>query len=281
MNRFFVNTNPVKPFLRWAGGKQNLIKHLLKFVPKNYDEHTYIEPFLGAGSMFFALEPKKAILSDLNVHLMNCYKMIRKDPMRIHYYLQIHHRNHSKQYYYRTRDVFNKKINSISIAQASRFIYLNKTCFNGIFRVNESGLFNVPYGKKVNPSIVSRDELIRVAKLLREAKLFSFSYEKILIYVKKGDFIYLDPPYPPLNMSSSFAHYTKERFGEADQLRLSIFAKKLKSLGCNVLISNADTAQIKRMYKDWYIYSTNTIRYISCKSKKQKVRELIILSYKH
>jgi DNA adenine methylase len=270
----------IKPFLRWAGGKQNLIKFLIKFVPKDYNEHHYYEPFLGAGSMFFRIAPNSALLSDYNIHLINCYKMIAKYPFKMHKLLILFLENDSKKYYYKIRVDFNRNINESSYIQAVKFIYLNKTCFNGIFRVNKKGTFNVPYGYKGKLSIPTLEYFYNLSQILKKVRLGCFSYEKIENLVKKGDFIYLDPPYPPLNGSSYFSHYTKERFFSNDQKKLAIFAEKLSNRGCNILISNADTKEIRNLYFKWYKESIDVIRFISCKSKRHKVKELVITNYK-
>jgi len=270
----------IKPFLRWAGGKQNLIKFLIKFVPEGYNKHNYYEPFLGAGSMFFKIIPNNATLSDYNFHLINCYKMIAEYPYKIHDLLKLLLRNNSKEYYYKIRTNFNKNIKEFSYVQAAKFIYLNKTCFNGIYRVNKEGTFNVPYGRKEHLSIPTLEYFNNLSLILKKVKLECFSYEKIDNLVKEGDFIYLDPPYPPLNGSSYFSHYTKDRFFSADQKRLAVFAEKLSNKGCKILISNADTKEIRKLYFKWYKKSINVVRYISCKSERKRVKELAITNYK-
>ena len=270
----------MKPFLKWAGGKQNLIKHLIPFVPEDYQERTYFEPFLGAGTMFFELSPKRAVLSDLNPHLMNCIEMVRKNPRRMHSYLLVHKRKSCEDYYYKVRRLFNKKIDSCSTAQAARFVYLNKTCFNGIFRVNKSGLFNVPYGYRDRAAIPSLGDLLAPSRRLKRAKLLCFSYENVITLVDEDSFVYIDPPYPPIGENSSFNHYTAKRFGKLDQERLAEFAGQLDSLGCSVMISNADTKTMRQLYSGWFISSTEVTRYITCKSEKHRVKELVITNYK-
>ncbi|TET10394.1 MAG: Dam family site-specific DNA-(adenine-N6)-methyltransferase [Candidatus Atribacteria bacterium] len=269
----------IKPFLRWIGGKQNLIKFLIKFVPEDYNKHKYYEPFLGAGSMFFKIIPDNAYLSDYNFHLINCYKMIAEYPYKVHNLLNLFLKNDSKKYYYKIRANFNRNIKKFSYVQAAKFIYLNKTCFNGIYRVNKEGSFNVPYGYKENLSIPTLQYLNDLSFILKKVKLECFSYENIYSLVKKGDFVYLDPPYPPLNGSSYFSHYTKERFFSDDQKRLAVFAEKLSNKGCNVLISNADTKEIRELYLKWYKKPIDVVRYVSCKSKRRRVKELIIANY--
>ena len=272
-----LNNNPITPFIRWAGGKQKLINRLLKFVPADFYERTYKEPFLGAGALFFHLQPQNAFLSDANSHLMNCYFYIKKNPQLIHTYLQQHLSKTNKEYYYKIRDLYNKSIPTA--AQAARFIYLNKTCFNGIFRVNLKNQFNVPYGYKEPPVIPSQSQLNAVHLALQTSDLCSKSFEKTTNDLSSNDFIYLDPPYPPINGTSYFTHYTKERFGEKDQETLSTYVNALNKTGAKFMMSNADIPLIRELYKKYNIYDLSVTRCITCKTKKHKVSELVITNY--
>jgi DNA adenine methylase len=264
-------------FLRWAGGKVHSADRLITFLPKNYYEGTYWEPFLGGGSMFFALSPPAAVLSDLNNHLIHCFKMVRNYPEKIYTYLGEFERSDSEATYYNIRTEYNKSKSTIK--QAAQFIYLNKTSYNGIFRVNRSGEYNVPYGRKENPAFPSLEHLMRISHALKKTELRTSSFEKIEKDVKSGDFIYLDPPYPPLNGTSYFTHYTKERFGENEQIKVSDFASRLNDMDCRVMISNADIPFIRNLYKSWNIRMLPVTRWITCKSKRHKVNELIITNY--
>lgn len=266
-----------KPFLRWAGGKRQILKRLLSFLPPDVKDRTYREPFLGAGSLFFAVQPSKAVISDANKHLIMVYECIRDRPDLVSRYLREHARNNCKKYYYKIRNTYNKKIDSV--AQAARFIYLNKSCFNGIFRVNQKGLFNVPYGKQKSPYIPSAEHLRNVAATLRGTDIFTASFEKALEGVKKGDFIYLDPPYPPLNSTSCFNHYTADKFGDKQQEKLSTTVKELDAAGCLFMLSNAKTRKIQKLYKGFSIRTLPVTRFITCKSKRHKVKELVITNY--
>ena len=274
-----MDTKIMKPFLRWAGGKQYLLHHLLRFIPENYREVRYFEPFFGAGSLFFAVSPRKAILSDLNSHLIDCYNIVRDYPKKLYYYLLRHKKNNSKKYYYEIRNQFNKYLGQNTIAQASRFIYLNRACFNGIFRVNTFGYFNVPYDSNKTLVFPSLSELYQFSGVLKNVLLITCSYEKILPKTRTGDFIYIDPPYPPLNGTSYFTHYTKDRFPISDQIKVYLFAEKLLKKGCNVLITNADTDEIRKLYRNWHIFPVEATRFISCKSKRHKVGEVIMTNY--
>jgi DNA adenine methylase len=267
----------VRPFLRWAGGKRQLRRVLLEFLPSDIDSRTYREPFLGGGSLFFALQPEAAVLSDANEHLIRCYEFVRDQPSRVARYLQFHALRNSESYYYKVRDEYN--VSHFSAAQAARFIYLNKTCFNGIFRVNTKGQFNVPYGWKESPAIPNKKELATVAVTLKNASLQASSFEKALKDSSRGDFIYLDPPYPPLNGTAYFTHYTSDRFSEQDQRRLATCIHGLDRSGCLFMISNADTPLIRRLYGKYQLVSLPVTRYLTCKSVRHKVKELVITNY--
>ena len=266
-----------KPFLRWAGGKQLLLKHILPFIYKDYDQNTYWEPFLGSGAFFFALRPKRAVLSDLNKHLINCFKAIKDDPYEVHEHLSKFTKTITPSNYYKIRNDFNK--NGLSIINAARFIYLNRTCFNGLYRVNKNEKFNVPYGYKKNPIIPTKEDLLNACNLLQNSLIISGSYEDVLVNAEKGDFIYLDPPYPPLDKTSYFNNYTKQKFTHKDQILLSRVSKELDKKGCLLMISNADLKEIRDLYHGWDIQSLSVVRWITCKRTKHKVNEIIIRNY--
>ena len=266
-----------KPILRWAGGKWHLINYLKKYLPVDYANRRYCEPFLGAGSLFFSLKPQNAFISDLNEHLINCYQHIRDNPKLISTYLQRHSKNTSEDYYYGLRDLYNKSADSI--AQAARFIYLNRTCFNGIFRVNLKGEFNVPYGWKEPPPIPTFGQLLETSKSLEKTRIEAISFDLALAQINKKDFIYLDPPYPPLNGTSFFTHYTSDRFLKEDQKRLAQLVKELDKVGCKILMSNADTKYIRELYKKFNISNLSVRRWVTSKAVKHQVSELVITNY--
>ncbi len=267
----------VSPFLRWAGGKQQLKRILLAFLPLDVSERTYREPFLGGGSLFFAIQPAAAVLSDANEHLIKCYEFVRDQPTLVARYLRAHALKNTKAHYYRVREEYNAS--DFSAAQAARFIYLNKTCFNGIFRVNAKGKFNVPYGRKESPAIPDGAKLVTVAAALKSASLRALSFEQALENSARGDFVYLDPPYPPLNGTAYFTHYTSERFSVQDQRNVAERVHELDRRGCLLMISNADTPLIRRLYRKYELVSLPVIRYLTCKSVRHKVKELVITNY--
>jgi len=272
------NQQDTKPFLRWAGGKNRIVNLLEEHMPPNFSNgNEYYEPFLGAGSLFFRLEPLNATLSDNNKDLIECYKAVQKNPELIVKHLQQYLLNNCKNYYYKMRDKYNNS--NPSIAKAALFIYLNKTCFNGIWRVNKKGEFNVPYGYR-EPLLPSKDNLLNPSTALSKARIIHEDYKKIVEYARKGDFIYFDPPYPPLNGTSYFTHYTKEGFNREDHSELASVAKMLNKKGCYIMISNADIQFIRSLYKEVFnLYDLEVTRWISANGKRHKVQELIITNY--
>lgn len=267
----------IEPFLRWVGGKQQILGRLLNFVPEDLEERTYREPFLGAGSLFFAVAPKMSHLSDANAALTSCFRQVKRYPSAVARHLASHSDADSKQHFYTTRDAYNS--GSSSAAQAARFIYLNRTCFNGIYRVNRQGKFNVPYGYKAAPKIPLLEHLEQASGHLMNAELTCQSYEVALRYARAGDFIYLDPPYPPLNDTAYFTHYTRSRFGFQDQIELSCLVQALDKRGCLILMSNADTKHIRSLYRDLNLYTLPVTRFVTCKKERHSVSELIITNY--
>lgn len=270
-------TTDIKPFLRWAGGKSRLMNLLLHYLPDDISKRKYIEPFVGAGSMFLALQPKQAFLSDANSHLINTYKYIHSSPHLIHRYLSQHLKRTCEAYYYQIRECYNRS--KPSAAQAARFIYLNKTCFNGIFRVNRDDEFNVPYGWKEPPLLPGLQHLRRVSKALKGVKLVACGFQEALRNTTSKDFIYIDPPYPPLNGIANFTHYTADRFTETDQRQLAQLFSNLHLKGCKLMMSNADLPLIRRLYKGFNIHKLSVVRWITCKNKKHSVSELVITNY--
>jgi DNA adenine methylase len=267
----------VPPILRWAGGKRQLLPRLIEFLPHDLSNGTYREPFLGAASVFFALQPRKAVLSDANDYLISCYAHVRDNWLAVNRALRFHVRRTNQEHYYRTRDRYNKSRHSAS--QAARFIYLNKTCFNGIFRVNLKGEFNVPYGWKEPPAIPSAEILERAGKALKHAVLLTCKFEESLREAKRNDFVYLDPPYPPLNGTAYFTHYTMDRFTQSDQERLASLVAHLDQIGCRFLMTSADIPMIRALYKGFQIRSLPVTRFITCKAVRHTVSELVITNY--
>lgn len=270
------SSSRITPPLRWAGGKQRWVKKLASFLPSNLSG-VYHEPFLGAGSLFFFMRPRTAFLSDANKHLIECYRFIRDRPDLIHRYLSGHASLSSRQHYYEVRELYNGA--STSASQAARFIYLNKACFHGVFRVNTNGEFNVPYGWSEPPAIPTLSTLREASSALKKASLRVCGFDRAMTQVRPGDFVYLDPPFPPLNGTSFFRHYTIDRFSTENQERLAEVVHRLNAEHVLVMMSNADTKSIRRLYRGFNISALPTVRWVSLKKTKHLVKELIITNY--
>lgn len=267
-----------RPLFRWAGGKQRLARQLASFLPRDMTDVRYVEPFFGAGSLFFQVRPRKATLADLNPHLMQAYIQVRDNPLAVHRCLSSHRGLNSKCHYYRTRELYNWCSNS-SAAQAARFIYLNRTCYNGVFRVNLADEFNVPYGRKDQPTFPGNHELLAVSRALRCARLRRRCFRTTLSELDSHSFVYLDPPYPPLNGTAFFRHYTRNRFGDSDQRELAEMVRELDEAGIRFMMSNADTQLTKKLYSRFHITLLDVTRSVSCKTVKHQVGELVITNY--
>ncbi|WP_199745273.1 DNA adenine methylase [Brachyspira aalborgi] len=272
----------IKPFVKWAGGKNGLINSLISFIPKNFN--SYFEPFVGGGALFFYLKnlnilnSKKIYLNDKNAELINSYKQIKINPNKLLEKLEILKNNHSKEYFYKIRNL-DRDFDFYSLSEvfrAARFIYLNKTCFNGLCRYNAKGNFNTPMGSYKNPKIYDKDLIFSVHEVLKNVSITNKDFEVVSLKAKKGDFVYFDPPYYPLNKTSSFVSYT-DNFSANEQIRLYKLFKMLDCEGIKVLQSNSNTDFIKELYKDFEIIEVISKRAINCKGDKRgKIMELII-----
>lgn len=258
------------PFLKWAGGKRTLMPYIVQILPERFND--YYEPFLGGGSVFFFLsnQIRKAYLSDINQELMLTYQILKKYPDALVKKLKKHKRKHNKTYYNNIRNNFDTQ-NSIQLV--SQFIYLNKTCYNGLYRVNKEGKFNVPMGSYKDPSICDEINLFKVSKVLKSANLKMQSFTSVK--PKRGDLIYCDPPY-----DNTFTAYTKEGFNREGQKELKKSCDRWRKAGAYVIVSNNDTSFIKKLYKGYKFIPVKMARNINCKSeKRKKVSELLILGY--
>lgn len=278
---------PVKPFVKWAGGKRQLMAEIVKYKPKTYKK--FIEPFVGGGSVFMELQNNKTVINDFNSELINTYIVIRDNVDGLIQELEKHKKNDSKEYFYELRawdrdGTLEKKSN---VERASRFIYLNKTCFNGLFRVNSQGQFNVPYGNYKNPNIVNKEVLIADSKFLNKSgiKILNGDFEEATKTARKGDFVYFDPPYAPLvEDSQSFVGYTLNGFDYKEQVRLRDLFVELDKKGCFVMLSNSSSKLIHDLYSD---YKENTViigatRNINSKaSGRGKVDEVLVMNYNY
>jgi DNA adenine methylase len=266
------------PFLKWAGGKRQLLSQMEKFIPKKFNK--YIEPFVGGGALFFFILPKKAILIDNNLELINCYKVIKRNVNELVKYLKEH--TYNKEYYYKIRAIDRnvEKYRTLpDIEKAARTIFLNKTGYNGLFRVNQKGFFNVPFGRYKNPKICDRKNLFAVHHALQSVKIVHSSFEHCLDYAEEEDFVYLDPPYYPISDTSLFTSYTKDNFGKKSQIKLYTIFQKLDQKGCQILLNNSYSDFILNLYKDFRIEILKAKRAINSKSNKRgEIKEVLIMN---
>lgn len=266
------------PFLKWAGGKSQLLSQYGEFFPFTFNN--YFEPFIGGGAVFFHMMGKyenlSATISDCNYDLINCYEVIRNQPAELIDALK-NHKNDS-DYFYSVRATDPQTLSKVE--RAARIIFLNKTCFNGLYRVNRKGQFNVPFGRYNNPRICDEANINAVSESLAQVRIMHSSYDKSANLAKPGDFVYFDPPYQPLSATASFTSYTENSFGLADQQRLSALFSKLAAKGCKVMLSNSDNDLVRELYKDFRIETVKATRAINCKAEKRgQISELLIMNY--
>lgn len=274
-------TIPVKqhlrPFLKWAGGKQRLIPQYQQYFPPCQHIHHYFEPFIGGGAIFFHFQPTFTTLADRNKTLIEVYQAVQQDVEAVIDALRLH-RNEA-DYFYEIRAL---DVTQLTVAQrAARIIFLNKTCYNGLFRENSKGKFNVPFGRYKNPKICDADRLRLASSALQNVTLLAADFENVVETAVAGDFIYLDPPYAPITATSSFTQYDKHGFAIADQIRLSETVADLTKRGCKVMLSNSSAPIIYDLYAgDYRLVEMQARRNINSKGNRRgPVKELLILNY--
>jgi len=277
----------VRPYLKWAGGKRQLEKDILPVCPQEYN--TYYEPFVGAGAIFFALQPKKAIINDLNDQLCLTYKVIKNDVNSLIDALKEHKKNNCKEYYYeqREKDRSEDFSNMSDVDKAARLIYLNKTCYNGLYRVNSMGHFNTPYGRYDNPTIFDEEVLLAISKYMNSnnVTIRNLSFEQAVKDAKKGDFVYFDPPYDSPNCTN-FTGYQADGFDHEMQTKLKDLMDDLTDIGVKCLLSNAATDFILDLYKNktrnkFEIETISANRLIGSNvDSRTKVDEVLVRNYK-
>lgn len=274
-----------KPFVKWAGGKRQIIDKLKKYVPEEFD--TYYEPFVGGEALLFELSPKHAVINDSNEELMNVYRCLCDEEKfkKMCNVLNHYETSHSEEFFYevRNKDRSKNAYNRLSdYTRAARTIYLNKACFNGLYRVNSKNEFNVPFGKKLKVNTYEGSNLITVSNYLtmNDIKMLSVDFEEAVKDAKKGDFIYFDPPYD--SDTSTFNSYTEEGFNKDEQRRLASVFKELDKRGCYVMLSNHNTLLVNELYKEYHFHIIEAKRNINANGKKRgKVEELIITNYEN
>jgi DNA adenine methylase len=299
-----------KPFLKWAGGKNQTLSELELRLPlcikKTGVIEKYVEPFIGGGAFFFLLKRdykiKKSLLVDINRELIISYKVIQKDPLKLieklknleEIFINLS-REDRKELFYEIRYLYNQQItgfdyknyNNDWVERASSLIFLNRTCFNGLFRQNSKGEFNVPYGDYVNPNICDEVNIFEVSKALKETEIIQSDFEITAKFIKENTFVYLDPPYRPLNKTSSFTSYAKEDFCDKDQIRLSDFYRKMSKKGAYLMLSNSDPKNqnpeddfFDDLYSDFNIDRILASRMINSNGKKRgKIKEILVTNY--
>ena len=291
-----------KPFIKWAGGKTQLMTQFENILPHNIEEaehFTYIEPFVGGGAMLFHMLQKytnigRVIINDINPNLITAYRVIRDTPERLITdlkMLQREFRQNSneearKEYFLRIRKSYNEDTHN-DVTNTAMFIFLNRTCFNGLYRVNSKGYFNVPFGKYTNPTICDEELLLEDSKILQNVEILCGDYTLIERYVDNNTFIYFDPPYRPLSTTSSFTSYSKENFDDTEQTRLAHFFARLSRYGCKMMLSNSDCCAqnpndtfFENLYGNFIIDKVHASRFVNAiPSKRGKLTEILVRNY--
>lgn len=269
------------PFLKWVGGKGRLLSQLIPLLPPGVERMRHVEPFTGGGAMFFARGPERALLCDLNASLVDTYLAVRDDVESVIGELETLSLAHASGTYYRVRERYNAERRALSRNErAAMFVYLNKTCFNGLHRVNRRGEFNVPEGRYKNPNICDEHALRTASSALQRAEIKHTSFEGLLSLAKPGDFVYLDPPYEPVSTTASFVAYGADGFSQADQTRLRDVVDELDRRGCKIMLSNSDVPFIRSIYAEYRIDTVAAPRAINCDAEKRGlVSEVVVRNY--
>ena len=277
-----IEIEKLQPFTKWTGGKRKLIPKLKELMPEIYGN--YYEPFIGGGALFFELSPRVAIINDFNEELINCYIQIKENPIKLIEILKIHKEKNSKEYYLEIRglDRTDKFKELSKVERAARIMYMLRVDFNGLYRVNSKNQFNVPYGNYANPKIVDEELINNISNYLNtyDITITSGDFEDSVSTVKEGDFVYFDPPYIPLNETSSFTSYTHEGFSYEDQVRLRNTVRRLTEKGVKVMVSNSSSKLTIDLYEDFNIHYVDVSRTNGAKSSSRGIiKEVIITNY--
>lgn len=272
----------LQPIVKWVGGKRSLLDKILPIIRETYYE-TYFEPFLGGGAIFLALAPQKAIVNDYNDELMNVYHQVKYSIDKLLPLLANHEQLNSEAYFYDLRAMDRKSDYSLvpKVIRAARFLYLNKTSYNGLYRVNKNNQCNMPYGRYAHPNIVNEDGLRALSAYLNNNKviLYSYDYSSVLCMASFRDLVYLDPPYMPVSKSASFTAYNSQGFAYAEQVRLKKECDKLRERNVSFIESNADTPEIRELYKDYSLIELTARRSVNSRGDlRSGAKEVLIVS---
>ena len=272
----------LQPFTKWTGGKRQLLPVIRELMPKTYNR--YFEPFVGGGALFFDLAPKDAVINDFNAELINCYQQIKDNPQELIEILKVHQEYNSKEYYLDLRSADrDERIDMMSeVQRAARILYMLRVDFNGLYRVNSKNQFNVPYGRYKNPKIVDENLVSTISTYLNnnQIEIKKGDFEKAVLDVQPGDFVYFDPPYIPLSETSAFTSYTHEGFSYDEQVRLRDTFKKLSDTGAYVMLSNSSSFLVEELYRDFNIHYVEATRTNGAKSSSRgKISEIIVTNY--
>ncbi|MCA9936351.1 MAG: DNA adenine methylase [Ardenticatenaceae bacterium] len=273
------HTTPLRPFLKWAGGKQHLLRQYQPYLPQPGQIGRYYEPFIGSAAVFFHVQPSPATLSDRNPNLIEAYRAVQTDVGGVIAALQPH--RNDADYYYAIRAQNPADLSPVE--RAARLIYLNKTCYNGLYRENSRGEFNVPFGRYKNPKICDEERLRAASAALQGVTLCVDDFAAVVETAVSNDFIYFDPPYVPLNATSSFTSYSRHGFDEADQRRLAETIHQLNGRGCRIMLSNSDTPLVHELYRrpGYHFITIQARRNINSKAHRRgPVNELLIINYR-
>jgi len=276
-----LSPSEATPFLKWVGGKAKLRHALNGLMPSGVELMRHVEPFVGGGALFFARAPQRALLCDINRDLISTYESVRDEPNAVLTHLTKLGTGHGESGYYDVRQRFNARDHKTKAERAAHFIYLNKTCFNGLYRVNRKGEFNVPMGRYAKPNIADADTLHTASAALKSADLRCAPFETLLSEVRPGDFVYMDPPYEPVSRTANFTAYAQDGFAQADQTRLRDVYRELDRRGAKLMLSNSDVPFIRDLYRGFQIDVVMAPRAVSCDAKNRgPVAEVVVRNYK-
>lgn len=276
----------MKPLLKWAGGKRHIAMEVQSHFPDDWNSGTYFEPFLGGAAIFLEIEPKKSALSDVNIKLIRFYKDVKANPRGLFNQIEniatsfnaLEGLSEKKDFYLQLRESFNA--NKLSVATSAQFFVINKICFNGLYRENKKGYFNVPFGQKTRFPAHSLEDFLAASKALRNATLKVSDFEGAIENAVEGDFVYFDPPYVPVNPTANFTAYSSEGFGLDEQKRLAQLMKELKNRGVKALLSNSSTRLTEEIFGGLRQVKISAPRMVSAKSSSRgNVDELLIMNY--